>query len=109
CSVEITNPALDNLEFALYANLNKKGLCLHYEKRRKLLFISDEDLENTQGYTFKQECEEGLQTVKLFVDHGLVEILINDDQVYTLYIYPNKNERLIRMGGNDISLVIKGK
>ena len=51
--------------------------------------------------------ENGLSSLEIYVDHSVVEIFINGGE-YTVSsrIFPEASERVIRMGGSNIDLLI---
>lgn len=111
CVIEVSDPDDNTFELGLFSETMKKGFAINYDTNRKYFTIDRKELEhqcNTDYGTDRRiRLENGLKSLKIFVDHSTVEIFINNGEyVMSSRIFPTDSEHLIRMRGKDITLTV---
>ncbi len=109
--IELTNPDLASCELCLFADNGRRGFEISYDRNTKVLTVDRSTMINKvneeYGSVRRIALENGLSSLEIYVDHSVVEIFINGGE-YTVSsrIFPEASERVIRMGGSNIDLLI---
>lgn len=109
--IRLENPSLQSTELSLFSTNGKRGFEISYDRNSKVLSIDRSDMANQfneeYGAVRKIRLAEGLREIEVYVDHSSIEIFVNDGEtVISSRVFPQPDEKIIRMGGKDINLYI---
>lgn len=100
----------DTVFLDLFSAYMHAGFVIDYQPKTKTLTIDKSDMEQASNIEFGTKrivhLEHGLHQMQIFVDHSAIEIFVNDGEyVLSSRVFPTLSEHLLRMGGNNISIV----
>jgi beta-fructofuranosidase len=109
--IHLENPSLQSTELSLYSKNGRRGFEISYDRNAKVLTVDRSAL----NHQINEECgavrrialENGLSALDVYVDRSSVEIFVNNgEKVVSARVFPEADERILRMGGKDINLSI---
>lgn len=109
--IHLENPGLQSCELSLFSQNGRRGFEISYDRNTKILTVDRSALTHqfnqAYGTVRRVKFEDGLHQLDVYVDHSSVEIFANDgEEVISSRIFPEEDERILRMGGKDINLII---
>lgn len=109
--IDLKNPDLASCELSLFSDNGKRGFEISYDRNTKILTVDRSGMLNQfnteYGNVRRVALENGLSSLEVYVDRSSVEIFVNDgEKVVSSRNFPEPGERIIRMGGSNIDLVI---
>ncbi len=109
--IHLENPNLQLFELSLFSKNGKRGFEISYDRNTRVLTVDRSLMANQvnaeYGTVRKVRLDEGLSVLDVYVDHSTVEIFANEgEKVISARVFPEADEKIIRMGGRDINLSI---
>ena len=109
--IHLENPNLQLFELSLFSKNGKRGFEISYDRNTRVLAVDRSLIANQvnaeYGTVRKVRLDEGLSVLDVYVDHSTVEIFANEgEKVISARVFPEADEKIIRMGGRDINLSI---
>ena len=111
CVMEVNNPDLESLTFALFASMNTDGFTISFDKETGYFSIDKSGMADPCNEEFGLErrvhLSNGLKRMLVFVDRSSVEIFLNDGEyVFSSRVFPEETENLLRLGGRNVTVTI---
>ena len=105
--IDLENLNDESFEFNVFAIEKENGLQIKYEKYTKRLIVDRSNLSKEVDDKIVVALENGCDKLKAFFDGRLVEIFVNEgEMVFSLIIFPDDANHLIRMSAKDVNLSI---
>jgi beta-fructofuranosidase len=109
--IHLENPGLQSTELSLFSKNGRRGFEISYDRNAKVLTVDRSALNHQINEEFgavrRIALENGLSALDVYVDRSSVEIFVNNgEKVVSARVFPEADERILRMGGKDINLSI---
>ena len=109
--IHLENPSLQSTELSLYSKNGRRGFEISYDRNAQVLTVDRSALNHQINEEFgavrRIALENGLSALDVYVDRSSVEIFVNNgEKVVSARVFPEADERILRMGGKDINLAI---
>lgn len=107
----LENPGLQTCELSLFSKNGRRGFEISYDRNTRVLTVDRSALNhqfNTEFGTVRRiALADGLSQLDVYLDHSSIEIFVNNGEtVVSSRVFPEPDERILRMGGKDINLSI---